>query len=150
MNILDLFRKTPNEWRKRAEDITVDPKLKNYPVFMEGGKTPWLRLVFDIEGTTNNYKAEIEIPLAPKPLKNPAELVKSEARVYCSCPAFKYYVAYALNKNKALYDHKKELGVAYTQAPVERNPEMTPHVCKHLIGVINLLSNKPLRQLMKG
>lgn len=64
---------------------------------------------------------------------------KSDVRVYCQCAHFKFNLAYSLKSNKTLIQ-RKELGVALTQKPVVKNPNMNKFLCKHLVSSLEYLT----------
>jgi hypothetical protein len=66
--------------------------------------------------------------------------LNDDCEVGCSCPAFRYWLAYSDNKAKALVP-KFRNGWARVSAPI-RNPSSTPGTCKHLVAFIEALQSR--------
>lgn len=146
--------KTPRRWKEGVPDVKVQPGAQ-ISVFLQPGRgapLPRLRLRFivkgsDVDGPRQNYPVEVVVAMNAAVVKKPAELVRRRLKVYCGCPAFKYYTARALHKaNNAVY--KRQLGIAWSQDAPIRNPTHTPYICKHIVAVKNLLSKRSIKAMM--
>lgn len=85
----------------------------------------------------NEYICYLEL----KPANSYTKLLKSEAKIFCSCNDFKYRSAYVLNKENNLFTApaiNEHLGIAVSEKPRIVIP--TP-MCKHLVAVVDFLRN---------
>jgi len=148
MNLKTLLSNVPDTWMDNYRQLKSAPKLKKFTAFVSDN-IPYFRLIFTVEGMTDKYITELAIPIKPAAIKSVKKVFElDKVRVYCSCPAFKYYVAYALKTKGSLHDHKKDLGIAYTTPAKVRNPGNVPYVCKHLVKVADLLTKQTVLKLI--
>jgi len=148
ITLAQILNSTPPDWQARAKDLGSVSFLTNKLSFYGSKKIPYLRNYFMVKGLTDNYIQEIVFPFTIDLIKKPSYLIKTPVKVYCECAAFKYYSAYAIKSKKGTV-YKKNLGQAWTDKPVVRNPDMKPMCCKHLVKVIKVLSTKSIVLLMR-
>jgi len=147
INLIKILNSTPDDWKARATNLGNVSFLTSKISLYGPNKVPYLRAYFSTKGLTDTYIEELIFPFTVDLVKKPSILIKTPVKVYCSCPAFKFYSAYALKTKKGTV-YKKSLGKAWTDEPVVTNPDMKPMCCKHLVKIINLVSKQSILLLM--
>lgn len=109
-----IFSKLLNIFRNKPKSMLY--KILKYEVASDSG---------------HKYTVLLEV----RPSFDPKRFLENKVRVFCSCPDFKYRVAYYLNKHDGVLLIKStetHLGIALSEVPTRR--DLTP-ACKHLYAV---------------
>jgi len=120
MRLSELLRNTPLAVRVAAR--TVPPPVLVDRREKEVGSlkgTIWIWRVKSSEGE-RYYRTEIWLDEG------------GNARVFCSCPYFRFHLYYALRRAGALLARARGYQQASSRPPRLKNPEMVPYLCKHL------------------
>ncbi len=136
-----LIGRTPESVRNRTSNakVTILEDTLDKP----GKKTKYkcrsiyLRVKFNNNQATRMYHSSvIRVYGSQKDAKNYLMRPDSQLWVHCRCAYFLYYCEQALFKVKAtsLYDCRP--GLRSKDPKVQRNPNLTPYVCKHLYAAI--------------
>ncbi len=72
---------------------------------------------------------------------------KTGSLVYCSCPDFKFRLAYALRVKNLLIAKRAALGRAFYQYPKITNPGLKVRACKHITMAVEALRDKTVTEL---
>ena len=121
---------TPSNVRKRAKFIQIKPTRAITDLDVDG------RTFRKIQFTAIDKKGSGSPHLLTVRLYGKNEVLNSDCWIHCSCEYFTFNLEVALttqgsssviNSNGAL--------------PVEKNPEMKGHLCKHLIAAIPFIRN---------
>ena len=93
------------------------------------------------------YTVLLDLPLDSS--NSFASLVrKTGSLVYCSCPDFKFRLAYALRIKGLLIAKRAALGRAYYQYPRITNPKLKVRACKHITMAVEAIRNKSVTELV--
>ena len=95
------------------------------------------------------YTVLLDLPLDSS--NSFASLVRrTGSLVYCSCPDFKFRLAYALRTKNLLIAKRAALGRAYYQYPRITNPKLKVRACKHITMAIEAIRNKTVTELVEN
>ena len=75
---------------------------------------------------------------------------KTGALVYCSCPDFKFRLAYALRINNLLIAKRSALGRAFYQFPRITNPRLKVRSCKHITMAVEALRRRTVTEMVES
>ena len=85
-------------------------------------------------------------------VKNMKRLYDVPLQIFSSDPSFKFYFAYALNKQNAVVTDDGKLvdwlGESLTKAPVHNNPKLTIQLTKHFFKFFKFIANNRPKQYM--
>lgn len=76
-------------------------------------------------------------------------LENGHTKVYCSCPDFKFRLAYALQRRYRIVLPHPKLKLALTLPPRSTNPQLKTRLCKHTIMVYRILQRYKITELIE-
>ena len=135
---------TPNAVKRRAKDgkISILLDTKEKPTSRSQCRSIYLRVRLRNDESSGMYHSSlIRIYGTAKDPKQYLMRDNSRLWVHCHCPYFLYYCEQALTRIKAssIYDCRPEL--RSKDPRVQRNPPLTPYLCKHLYAAVLALRN---------
>lgn len=160
MSIRDLvivsnsLRNRADKFSNRAKNLERDiiairiTKVTNYNYPKKGDINPNVKTTFRVRVRTKHTTYKHKHPIAggdyhfPENHTHNTEVhvdslsVDVPCKVHCNCPDFHFRFAYPLFKRDAFFGNKNKWNKVPTKVT---NPNYTPAVCKHILGVFRVL-----------
>ena len=131
----EMMTNTPDEVIERSRKVAVDITSVKKAISKSTGQT---MLAFNMKGRAITDKEFYDLTIVfyvNKKSEGEKEITFEQVDqwaptwVRCSCPYFKFFVEYVLDRNGSTVLRKN---VTDNKPPKIRNPEEIPYVCKHL------------------